>query len=523
MKLNGKFFSAVLSCVLTGSMVIPTAYAESNTDTSNVNIYNITNTGESKEQIENSLPQESQIEHEEDDPFNVFKIIEAHKEYINNNSVPSIYLNSNGIDVSQWQGTVDWSMVKDSGVDFAIIRSGYGKYSSQEDPKFDENMKGAQEAGIACGTYWYSYALSVEEAIQEAEACYEVIKDYDFTYPVYFDIEDPSQSKLSTAQISAIIDAFCSTLKAKGYYVGLYSYANFLATRVFSSVIDKYDIWVAHFDVDAPDFSGEYGMWQYTSTGNVNGINGNVDMNHAYLNYPYIISPDTYVTPPTDPNGPVVPPSQVIDPVGDPLANGIDVSFWQGDVDWRAVASSGIDYAIIRAGYGNSISQIDTRFYENVQEAQEAGIDCGVYWYSYAESPEDAVNEAKACCEVIKDYKFEYPVYFNIEDPIFNSKSIEEITAIIEAFCSYIEEQGYYVGIASYSSFLNTKIDPSVYDKYDVWVAHYGVNRPDYYGNFGMWQFTSSGSVDGVNTAVDRNYCYYDYPAIMQEYHLNGF
>lgn len=523
MKLNGKLLSAILSCVLTGSIMIPTAYAESNTDTSHVNIYNSTNAEESKEQIENSSTQESQTEPVEDVPFNVFKIIEAHKEFVGNIDVPPIYLNSKGIDVSQWQGTVDWSKVKESGVDFAIIRSGYGKYSSQEDPKFDENMKGAQEAGIACGTYWYSYALSVEEAIQEAEVCYEIIKDYDFTYPVYFDIEDSSQLKLSTTQISAIIDAFCSTLKDKGYYVGLYSYANFLTTRVLSSVIDKYDIWVAHFDVDAPDFSGEYGMWQYTCTGSVNGIYGDVDMNYAYLNYPYIISPETYVPNKIPPNEQVTPPSQIIEPVDNPLTNGIDVSFWQGTVDWKTVADSGIDYAIIRAGYGNSVSQIDTKFIENVQGAKEAGIGCGVYWYSYAESPEDAVREAQACCEIIKDYKFEYPIYFNIEDPIFNSKSKEEITAITEAFCSYIEEQGYYVGIASYSSFLNTKIDSSVYDKYDVWVAHYGVNRPDYYGNFGMWQFTGSGSVEGVSTPVDRNYCYYDYPTIMQEYHFNGF
>lgn len=522
MKLSGKIFSIVLSCILTGTMMIPTAYAESYNDISIADIYNTTNSEESKEPIENSSPQETQSATDTDVPFNVFDIIEAHKKYVGGNS-PSIYRNSNGIDVSQWQGTIDWGKVKESGIDFAIIRSGYGKHSWQEDPMFDINMEGAQNAGIACGTYWYSYALTVEDAVQEAEACYEVIKDYDFTYPVYFDIEDPSQSKLSTAQVSAIIDTFCSTLESKGYYVGLYSYASFLTTRVFANVIDKYDIWVAHYGVDTPAYSGEYGIWQYTSTGSVNGINSNVDMNYAYLNYPYIISPNTYVEPSGNPAEPVIPPAQVTEPVYEPLADGIDVSFWQGDIDWETVAASGIDYAIIRAGYGNKNSQADTRFIENVKGAHEAGVDCGVYWYSYAKSPEDAVLEAKACCEVIKDYKFEYPIYFNIEDPIFNSKSVKELTEITEAFCSYIEEQGYYVGIASYSSFLNTRLDPSVFVKYDVWVAHYGVSKPDYYGKFGMWQFTGSGQVNGVSTAVDRDYSYYDYPAIMKEFHLNGY
>lgn len=522
MKRYGRIFAAVMSCVMMSTAVVPTAFAGCSDADAAVNYYDNTNYDESKVTFDNSL-QVQKSKPSNDVPFNVFNIMEAHKEYVDNQNTPTIYRNSHGIDVSQWQGYVDWSKVKASGIDYAIIRSGYGKCSWQEDPYFDVNMKGAQEAGLDCGTYWYSYALTVDEAVEEAEACYEVIKDYDFTYPVYFDIEDPSQSHLSTAQISAIIEAFCTTLQSKGYYVGIYSYANLLSTKVFSSVLEKYDVWVAHYGVESPDYAGQYGAWQYTSTGYVDGIYGNVDMNYSYLNYPYIISPDTYTETPDNPDVPDIAPPVQWDPVEESVAEGIDVSFWQGEVDWEAVAASGVDYAIIRAGYGNLVSQIDTKFVDNINGAKAAGLDCGVYWYSYAESPEDAILEAQACYEVIKDYQFEYPIYFDIEDPVFNGKSAEELTAITDAFCSYLESMGYYVGITSYSSFLNTRLDPSIFDRYDVWVAHYGVSRPDYYGNFGMWQYSSTGYVNGIYTAVDLNHCYYDYPTIMKENFINGF
>lgn len=195
-----------------------------------------------------------------------------------------------GIDVSKWQGDIDWNKVKADGINFAIIRAGYGKLASQKDPKFDTNVTNAKKAGINCGVYWYSYATTVEEAYQEAEACYSIIKGYSFEYPIVFDIEDDSQRDLSTATISAIIDAFCSTLQDKGYYVSLYSYASFLTTKVYSSVLQKYDIWVAHYYVSKPNFTGSYGIWQYTDLGKINGISENVDMNYAYKDYPYIIS-----------------------------------------------------------------------------------------------------------------------------------------------------------------------------------------------------------------------------------------
>lgn len=240
-----------------------------------------------------------------DEPvFNVFDVYDEYQMHINTTTTTTTATTtittttttttttkiSRGIDVSQWQGNITWTSVKKSNIDFAMIRSGYGNLTSQEDPKFKDNIKAAQAQGIPCGTYWYSYATTVEDAYREAEACYQVIKNYKFEYPVVFDIEENRQRDLSTATVSGIIEAFCSTLESKGYYVCLYSYANFLNTKVYESTLNRYDIWVAHYTTNKkPDFNGKYGMWQYSSTGKVNGISGDVDLNYGYKNYPAII------------------------------------------------------------------------------------------------------------------------------------------------------------------------------------------------------------------------------------------
>lgn len=231
------------------------------------------------------------------DTYSVFDIYDGHAEYIStttdssteNEITSTPFDKAHGIDVSKWQGEIDWNKVKEDNVEFAIVRAGYGKETYQEDPYFDINMQNAKAAGIDCGAYWFSYATTVEEAYQEAEVCYSVIKDYEFEYPIVFDIETDTQRNLSTATVSAIVEAFCSTLEEKGYYVSVYSYASFLNTKIYSSVLEKYDVWVAHFYVDQPEFNGSYGMWQYTDKGSVSGINEDVDLNYAYKNYPEII------------------------------------------------------------------------------------------------------------------------------------------------------------------------------------------------------------------------------------------
>lgn len=154
-----------------------------------------------------------------------------------------------------------------------------------------QNMKNAKAAGIACGTYWYSYATTPAEARQEAELFASVIQGYQFEYPVVLDIEDKVQTALTKEQVSAVINAFCEVMESKGYYVSLYSYASFLNTYVYQSVLEDYDIWVAHFNVSRPSYSKtSYGMWQYSNSGNINGINGNVDLDYSYKCYPDLMT-----------------------------------------------------------------------------------------------------------------------------------------------------------------------------------------------------------------------------------------
>lgn len=195
----------------------------------------------------------------------------------------------NGIDVSRFQGSIDWAKVKKAGIEFVMIRAGYGKYSDQVDANFKTNIAGAQKAGIDCGVYWYSYALTTSDALAEAKVCYNTIKGYKLSYPVAFDIEDSSQMDLTTTQISNITKVFCEYLESQKYYVSVYSFASMLNTKMNSSVLTSYDIWVAHTKVSKPSFSGNYGMWQYSHTGSVSGISGDVDLDYSYKYYPGIM------------------------------------------------------------------------------------------------------------------------------------------------------------------------------------------------------------------------------------------
>ena len=194
-----------------------------------------------------------------------------------------------GVDVSVYQGNIDWNRAKADGIEFAIMRAGYGKYVSQKDKYFDQNMKNAKAAGLPCGVYWFSYALTPEDAIKEADACYEVIKNYKLEYPVSFDMETESQMKLPKETVAQIIEEFCGRMESYGYYTTLYTYASFLNYKVEDRIFDKYDIWVAHYNTSKPAFNRNYGLWQYSCTGSVQGITGNVDRDYVYLDYERII------------------------------------------------------------------------------------------------------------------------------------------------------------------------------------------------------------------------------------------
>lgn len=212
-----------------------------------------------------------------------------------------------GLDVSQYQGNIDFAKVKAAGYTFVIIKAGYGRLASQKDPYFEKNYTNAKAAGLNVGAYWFSYAESPADAKNEAKAFIEVIKGKKFEYPVYYDVEG-SVVTFSKDICSQIVDNFCSELQKNGYYVGLYMSRSPLQSKITDSVAKKYTLWVAEYGSKC-NYGGDYGMWQYTSAGKVNGISGNVDLDTGYINYPSIIKNGGY-------NGYKKPEEKVLDKSG---------------------------------------------------------------------------------------------------------------------------------------------------------------------------------------------------------------
>ena len=193
-----------------------------------------------------------------------------------------------GIDVSEWQGVIDFEAVKASGkVDFIILRAGYGRDASQIDKYFERNYSECKRLGIPCGAYWFSYAASEKEAKQEAAACLEIIKGKKFDYPVYFDVE--RKETLGSGYTDQIITVFCKNLESNGFFTGLYMSRSPLNAYVSPAVRDRFALWVAEYN-NKCNYTGDYGMWQYSSEGRVPGIAGNVDLNECYKDYPRAIN-----------------------------------------------------------------------------------------------------------------------------------------------------------------------------------------------------------------------------------------
>lgn len=193
-----------------------------------------------------------------------------------------------GIDVSVHNGDIDWGKVKADGIDFAILRAGYGRLVSQKDERFEQNYAGAKAVGLPIGAYWYSYAMTPEEAELEADVFLSVIKGKQFEMPVYFDLEEKKQFDLGKEQVSAIMRAFLKKVESAGYFVGLYGSASSLTTHTADDIKSWYTIWLAHW-VDQTNYSGAYGIWQHSEKGKVAGINGNVDLDICYKDFPTII------------------------------------------------------------------------------------------------------------------------------------------------------------------------------------------------------------------------------------------
>ena len=195
-----------------------------------------------------------------------------------------------GIDVSEFQDNIDWAKVKNGGIDFAMVRAGFGETL---DAMAHKNVSGAIAAGVKCGIYWFGYPLSEAEARREAEKCLEFARQYDLKYPIAYDFEYDSVKNMerngiaaTKANISAFVRAFCSEIESAGYYVMVYTNYDFYNNYFDKSLWTNYDMWLADWDDTGtvPRISYAH-IVQYTSKGSVDGINGNVDRDYSVRNY----------------------------------------------------------------------------------------------------------------------------------------------------------------------------------------------------------------------------------------------
>lgn len=203
---------------------------------------------------------------------------------------------------------------------------------------------------------------------------------------------------------------------------------------------------------------------------------------------------------------------------------GVDLSKHNGNVDFNKVASDGYSFVILRAGYRQSQ---DPKFEQYYYDATSAGLMVGAYWFTYATTVDAAEKEAKCCLEYLKGKKFDYPIYYDLEDdPSQNSyplkTGIENCSKMVDIWCKTVQNAGYWAGFYTSKSVLTSLISPEVARKYAVWVAQWG-NSCTYSGQFGMWQKSATGKVAGITGNVDLDIAYIDYPTLIREKGLNGY
>ncbi|MCR4792105.1 MAG: glycoside hydrolase family 25 protein [Lachnospiraceae bacterium] len=192
-----------------------------------------------------------------------------------------------GIDVSSWQGDIDWDKVRESGIEFVIVRAGYrGSVTGAivRDTYFDANVSGALRAGLKVGVYFVTQAINETEAVEEASAVMEMCAPYDLELPIYLDVEGSNGGRGDLIDVetrTTVCEAFCRTLENAGQQGGVYACRYWLANNIDASRLDRYNVWLAEYR-SAPLYNGYYSMWQYTSRGHVDGISGNVDFDIMY-------------------------------------------------------------------------------------------------------------------------------------------------------------------------------------------------------------------------------------------------
>ena len=206
------------------------------------------------------------------------------------------------------------------------------------------------------------------------------------------------------------------------------------------------------------------------------------------------------------------------------MIKGIDISHWQKKVDFDVLQDvDKVDFCILKAGGSDKGCYVDSAFYSRYEECKKRGINVGAYYFvgSKCDSDVDGAADAVRFLDIIRGLKFEYPIYIDFEAPPATNR--EGNTDACIAFCRVCEQEGYYVGIyASDISGFKDKLDINRLTPYDKWVARYG-STPKYVKNYGIWQASSDGIINGIKSRVDCNVSYNYYPEIIKHNHLNGY
>ena len=258
-----------------------------------------------------------------------------------------------GIDVSHWQGTIDWNKVKKAGIEFAIIKAGGSDAGFYTDSKWEANYKGAKAAGIPIGAYYFVGKDCVTAAAGKADAerFLQILKGKQLEYPVYMDNE--AQPASAKAGITEATIAFCETMEDAGYFVGIYGSAvSGFKERMDDTKLTPYAHWVAQY-ASKCSYKGDYGIWQYSSKGSVDGISGNVDMDYAYVDYPAIIQNggfNGFTKAVSDDSKPATPapvtPAKTVDELAQEVLDGK----WGNGTDRKErLTAAGYDYSAVQA------------------------------------------------------------------------------------------------------------------------------------------------------------------------------
>lgn len=213
----------------------------------------------------------------------------------NNNGIYSyeddMYTSKLGVDVSSYQKNINWKKVKEAGVEFAILRIGYRGYGESgkliEDPMFEKNYANATREGIEIGVYFFSQSVNEDEIKEEAEFVCQKLEGKEISYPVVFDLEkikndEARTDNLTTEEITSMTEKFCQLIQEKGYTPCIYGNAKTFTTKMKLEQFNDYSKWYADYQ-EKPIYIYDFEIWQYTETGKINGISGNVDLNLQFI------------------------------------------------------------------------------------------------------------------------------------------------------------------------------------------------------------------------------------------------